>query len=156
MWKKYYDEVLSTRIFDDPHFLWKFSVYRRLIRGRSFPRYFTSRIFNFLTNDSRDKLFVDCLFNINNGFVFLDDSSNLDDVDFESYREKHSLYFDAPFFYSDYEYYNTLCNACINLSRKKKGDKISENNRKLKLISDITNFYKYKSESTHLCISEFL
>lgn len=159
MWKTYCDERPSsrlTRLFDDPHFLWKFVVYRRLIRGRSFPKYFTSRIHKFLQNDYCDKVFVDSLFNINNGFVFLDDPSNLHDVDFESYRKNNPLYFDVPFFYSDYEYYNTLCNACINLSRKKKGDEISESNRKLKLISDITNFYKYNSENTHLCISEFL
>lgn len=156
IWKKYYDDVLSTRLFDDPHFLWKFAVYRRLIRGRSFPKYFTPRIIKFLQNDFRDKLFVDCLFNINNGFVFLDDTSILSDVDFESFRKNNPLYFDVPFFYSDYEYYNTLCNICINLSRKKKGDEISENNKKLKLISDLTNFNKYNSENTHLCISEFL
>lgn len=158
IWKKYYDFLLSTGLFDDPHFLWKFSVYRRLVRGRSFPRYLTSRIFNFFLNDSRDrdKHLVDRLFDINNGFVFLDDSSNLSNLDFESYRENNPLYFDVPFFYSDYECYNALCNACINLSRKKKGDEISKNNRKLKLISDIINFQKYNSESTHLCISEFL
>ena len=86
----------------------------------------------------------------------MDDSSNIANLDFESYRENHPLYFDIPFFYSDYEYYNTLCYSCVNLSRKKKGDEISENNRKLKLISDITNFNRYNSESTHLCISEFL